>query len=199
MKRALSIIRYVLTWPLFLGWLFPGVFAFACKDHHLPGDGLLVATWRDWVVEPRRFLAVIHWPVGRKSWENEKEHRSWWKYSTTISRGMILQQGASEGVVKHERVHVRQAEDIVVLALFVSIAWAINDAHGVESWLEHLLVWSSGVAWQAPNFLLAVLRGQNVYRRASHEDHAYGITNVIAKEHVGKSWEQIFDEEKRGL
>lgn len=200
MKRVRSIIRYVLTWPMFIGYLFPLAFG---KDLHFIEDAVLVGTWRDWVVEPRRFLAIIRWPFGLATWKDDKEYRSWWRYNNALSRGMLFQPDSLEdkSVERHERTHTRQAEDLVLLGLILSIAWAVNDSHGVESWLEHLVMWISSIAWQLPNFVMATLRHgiRKIYRRSEHEDHAYALTNVIDVKHVGKSWQEIFEAENRGF
>ena len=154
MKILLRIIRYTLTWPTFLGYLFPllMVAVFAAKDLRFVENAVLAATWRPWVT---RF----------------------WKYSTTLARGMVFHPLAGSRTVAHELVHVNQQEDRVLLALVISIVWAICDGNGLESWALHLAVWSSGVLWQVPNFLTAVLRGGHVYRDAEHERSAYAQTD----------------------
>ena len=175
MKLTLRIIRYVLTWPSFLGYLFPLVMVgvFAARELRFEDNAVLAATWRPWVTK-------------------------FWKYSTTLSRGMVFQPGASDRMLAHEQVHVRQVEDRLVLALLISIIWAVADGNGLESWALHLAVWSSGILWQVPNFLMALLRGGHVYRDAEHERSAYAQTDLIGRgedrswldEHLSKprSW-----------
>jgi len=164
MKIALSIVRYVLTWPTFIGYLFPLVMiaVFAAKDLRMGDDAVLTATWRPWVTK-------------------------FWKYSTTLARGMVMHPNARASTEQHEHVHVRQQEDRVVLALLISIIWAISDGNGLESWGLHLAVWASGILWQVPNFLTAVLRGGHVYRDAEHERSAYAQTDLPGRE-MRQSW-----------
>jgi hypothetical protein len=181
-SMPMTIVRYVLTWPAFLGWLFP-ILAFclgAAKDFAFIGDGVLTNTWRPWVVKPRDFLQKIKWPFGamfdaqgnRTLSKPLAVARNWWKYSTTLSRGMVLQPGISERVLKHERVHVRQVEDLLVLALTLSLVAATTTWN--PWWL---LLWPSGVVWQLPNFLTAILRGGHPYRDSEHERSAYAQTD----------------------
>jgi hypothetical protein len=144
MKLALKTIRYVLTWPLFLGWLYPLLMlvCFAAKDPRLPGEGVLAATWRPWVTK-------------------------FWKYSTTLARGMVLQPNASDRILAHEFVHVRQAEDLVLLGLVLGLV-----AVWVDPWLG-LGLWVAAPLFQLPAFMGALLRGGHVYRDAEHERSAY--------------------------
>ena len=144
----MRILLYILTWPAFLGWLFPLTMRiFAATDLRFVGEGVLAATWRPWAAKR-------------------------WKYSTTLSRGMVLQADADERTVKHEFVHVRQVEDRLLLALIVSCL--IASVQWNPWWL---ILWPTGVAWQLPNFLTAVLRGGDVYRDTEHERSAYSQTD----------------------
>ena len=150
MKLALSIVRYVLTWPTFLGYLFPllMVGVFAAEDLRFEDDGVLTATWRPWV-------------------------EKFWKYHTTLARGMVFQNDATPKGVQHEHVHVRQQEDRVFLALILALVVSIVS---LNPWW--MFLWVSGVLWQVPNFLMAVLRGGHVYRDSEHERSAYAQTDL---------------------
>lgn len=165
----LNILRYLLTAPTFLGWLFPLLMCLigAAKDLGFYENGVLAAEWRPWVTK-------------------------FWKYSTTLSRGIVFQPGVKSRTVQHELVHVRQAEDCVLLALSLGVVLGLGHQ---DFWLG-LGVWVSGPAWQVPNFFGAILRGGHVYRDAEHERAAYSITNVIGLGHVGKSWLEIFEEDR---
>jgi len=155
----MKIVLYILVWPSFFGWLFPLLMIClgAAKDLRFIGNGVLAATWRPWAAKL-------------------------WKYSTTLSRGMVLQADVDERILKHEFVHVRQVEDRLVLAL--SLALVVS----VTTWdWWWMLLWPTGVAWQLPNFLTAVLRDGHVYRDAEHERSAYAQTDQRLR-HNGVSW-----------
>jgi len=196
-----KIILTTLTWPGFLGWLFPIIFYWACTDLRFGEEGVLMATWRDWVLKPRPWLNRIKWAAGRLYYSNPDLGPGWhetadlelatarnlWRYSTTIARGMIFQPNLSPRTIQHEYVHVRQAEDRVLLAFVVSLVVAFVELEPL--WL---ILWITGIAWQLPNFLTAVMRGGHVYRGADgrigpeHERSAYAQTDT---HHVkGVSW-----------
>lgn len=149
----LRFTRYVLTWPRFLGWLFPllAILLFAARDLRLDDDAVLTATWRPWVA---RF----------------------WKYSTTLGAGMVLWSaldGVPRRVMDHERVHVRQFEDAALAGLVVGLVVSIVELQSL--WL---LLWPAGALLLLPHYLGAVLRGGHVYRDAEHERSAYAQTDI---------------------
>jgi hypothetical protein len=153
----LRVTRYVLCWPRFLGWAFPllAVTCFFARDLRLLEDAVLVATWRPW------FAAR-------------------WKYFTALAAGWCIHPKHAEPEIAHERVHVRQMEDLalagLVLAIVVSLAaWS--------PW--GLLLWPGALVLKACNFLGAVLRGGHVYRDAEHERSAYAQTDLRPD---GTSW-----------
>lgn len=150
MKLALRIVRYVLTWPTFFGYLFPLIMVaiFFAKSLRFEEDAVLAATWRPWV---------------------EKR----WKYHQTAARGMVFRSDASPRGVQHEYVHVRQQEDRILLALVLALVVSIFT---LNPWW--MFLWPSGVLWQAPNFVMAVLRGGHIYRDAEHERSAYAQSDL---------------------
>jgi hypothetical protein len=187
---ALSIIRYILTLPAFMGWLFPVLSLLGlAKEPHFLGDGVLAAIWRPWVLKPRAVLQKIKWPFGRMFDEQGiatydptlSVARNWWKYSVTLSRGMVLQPDVSTQLLQHEKIHVRQVEDRLLLALSLGVTASLAES---DPWW--LLLWVSGVTWQLPNFLGAVLRRGHIYRDTEHERSAYAQTDM---HHVkDKNW-----------
>lgn len=122
------------------------------------------------------------------------EWRPWfarlWRYSTTLGRCVWYQPGArdrrdplDEPLERHENVHVRQVEDMMLLALLVSVVVTV----ATGDWLLGLIMWWSGGAWQLPNFVTAVLRfgWKGIYRDAEHERSAYAQTALWP---TGSSW-----------
>jgi hypothetical protein len=90
---------------------------------------------------------------------------------------------------EHERVHVRQSEDLTFLALILGlVVWAFSGMF----WLG-LGLWLSGPVWQLPFFVTALIRhyypkpagvgwGTHIflnvmYRSSSHERDAYSQTD----------------------
>ena len=150
------------TIPLFIqGYIVAGL-AYCCG---LWGraefrNGILVCEWRPWFA--RR-----------------------WPFVTTIAYAMGAREGGpSDQTWRHEVVHVRQAEDLVVLSAVVGAIVAIwNPWLGLGLWL------SGGPLWQLPNFLTALPRYRSagralnmqaweiMYYGSSHELHAYAETN----------------------
>ncbi len=146
---VLRVVRYVLTWPRFIGWLFPllAVGLFLARDLRLLEDGVLTATWRKWAARI-------------------------WHYSTTLGAGMVLQAGVSPRTMAHERVHVRQFEDAALAGLVLALVVSL-----VELQPLWLLLWPAGMLLMLPNFAGALLRGGHVYRDAEHERSAYAQTD----------------------
>lgn len=167
---ALKIIRLLLTWPaVVIGWGYVLLFAAVQAAHNIRLDKenlVLTATWRPWVT---RF----------------------WKYSTTVSRGVIYHPNSvdSARIQEHEMVHVRQVEDRLLLALVLGVVAAILVAAHADPLMTFLGFWVTGVAFQLPNFLGAVLRGGHVYRDSEHERSAYAQTDVHHTAN-GRSWLQ---------
>ena len=156
---ALRIVRYVLAWPRFIGWLWVLLACAFFFAHRLKvvDDAVLTAEWRPW-------------------WAKR------WRYSTTIGAGMIFQGYSRERTrtQAHERVHVRQTEDLALAGAIITPV--VIAATG--SWWP-LLIWPAMLIIQTSNFLGAVLRGGDVYRDAEHERSAYAQTD----EREGKSWQ----------
>jgi len=138
---------------------------FAHKPKFAP-YGVLTAVWRPW-------WAKI------------------WKYSTTFGKGIIYHPRIADDtpdvinnrVEKHEMVHVRQAEDRILLALLIGVTVTIVTGN----WILGLALWVSGTAWQLPNFLTAVLRGGHIYRDTEHERSAYSQCTERGRKD-GQSW-----------
>jgi hypothetical protein len=136
--------------------------------------GVLTAQWRPWATKR-------------------------WRWSTTIGYAIIYQpdvrtaSGPPSVVEEHERVHVRQVEDLMLLSLVVGlVVFAVTG-----NWLLGLLLWLSGGAWQLPAFLTSAVRhGFNInglYRSNEHERSARAQTQRWCH---GKSWmnkEEIAD------
>lgn len=149
-------ILFIVSLPsaVLIGWIvviLSLVFFFAHKPKLAP-YGVLTATWRPW-------------------WAKR------WNYSTTIGRGILYHPIVADGtphiidsnVEKHEMVHIRQAEDRILLALIIgTIVFLVTG-----NWILGLALWVSGMAWQLPNFITAPLRGGHVYRDTEHERSAY--------------------------
>lgn len=151
------------------------------------------------------------WRFDSSTWALKAAWRPWvakrWRFSTTISQGMIFQPAVYEydstpetdtRIERHEDVHVRQVQDNCVIAFFLGLAvyyvtWA---AYGDPATRLAGAVWLSAPAWQLTNFLTAWFRGVRIYRDSSHEEYAYALTNTIYLEAVGKSWTQIFAEDR---
>lgn len=184
MKLTGKIVLWVLTWPVFLGWLWPLLMfvLVAARDLRV-ADGILQATWRDWVTKPRRFLGMIKWPFGREVIIGEKPHRDLWKYSTTLAAGMVLQKGAGEWTLKHEGVHVRQCRGLVILGLCLGLI--VSGVEGNWWWLLGLWAPPGLALYKLPNFLVPILEGAHVYRDAEHERSAYAQTDPLPG---GSSW-----------
>jgi hypothetical protein len=151
------------------------------------GAGILTLEWRPWFA--KRF-----------------------KYSTTIGRIILFQPGARRGpaelddqLERHERVHVRQVEDLMVLSALVgaSVWLCTGDA------LLGLALWASGGLWQAPGWFTAVMRygfgspradGKLIkrifdvaYRDSEHERSAYAQSDAWPG---GGSWWERRDKER---
>jgi len=194
MKLAGKITLWVLTWPVFLGWLYPLLMfvLITARDLRM-SDGILMATWRDWVIEAKRFPAIIHWPFGIKTVINDKEHRSWWKYSTTLAAGMVLQPDPDPVTIQHEGIHVRQCRVLVLLGLVLGLI--VSGVEGNWWWLLGLWLPGGLALYKLPGFLVPILEGGHVYRDAEHERSAYAQTDPQAG---GKSWLDYHRSRKQG-
>ena len=173
MKLAGKIILLVLALPAYvLGFLYVGLFS----------------------------LGFCHrWRIDPETWAPEAVWRPWvtkvWKYGTTLGCGVIHH---PDGVIgdetaeadtpheKHEDVHVRQWQDACVLSLVLAIVNAGMVAGNVGAGWVFLWNWTLGVAYMAPNFLTAVLRGGHIYRDTEHERSAYSQTDPRMPN--GESW-----------
>lgn len=169
--RILRALLYLLTAPGFLGWLFPilAMATYAAKSPRMLPGLVLAAEWRPWAAKL-------------------------WKWSTTFGRGVVLHPERSEATIRHELVHVAQFEDRILLAFFVALVLATVLP---VSWA--LGAWISGLAWMAPNFLSAVLRGGHVYYDAEHEEAAYARTLRIIPDDVGKTFDEVLDAREKKL
>ena len=136
--------------------------------------------------------AAHQWEFDRESWTLTATWRPWitkfWKYSTTLSYGIIFQPGTNSQIKEHEAVHVRQVQDRNTLAFVLALAGFITGLATSSAplcWFA-FSIWLCGPIFQVPNFLTAVLRGGHVYRDAEHERSAYAQTDT---HHVkDKSW-----------
>jgi len=175
--RVGNWVLFLITIPSTLyGWsivMLSLLLFFAHKPKFAP-YGVLTAQWRPWFAKK-------------------------WKYSTTFGRGIIYHPKIDDGtpdiinsqVEKHEMVHIRQAEDRIILALIIGLVVFLV----TKNWILGLGLWMSGAAWQLPNFLTAVLRGGHVYRDTEHERSAYAQCATTPED--GKSWLDKHLESKR--
>jgi len=153
---------------ILLGYLWVLVLLpWACEKPKFEFPAILTAEWRDWVKDK-------------------------WKYSTTLSRGIVFQphirKFKSHRVKRHERVHVRQTEDLTFLSLLVGLVVGIYTG---DWWLAGAL-WFSGPAWQLPFFVTALrflkpkpanvswfkhIAVNTMYYESEHERSARGQVN----------------------
>lgn len=161
-------------WGVGIGWTYvclAVLFGFARVPRWEPG-AVLTAEWREWFA--RR-----------------------WDYSTTLGRGIIYHPDSRDDdptvvdsrLERHERKHVWQTEDLMVLSFIVAMClWFCG-----TDIMVCMVVYVSGGAWQLPNFLAAGLRYgftmENMYRGAEHERSAYAQTDLCIK--LGKPWEEL--------
>jgi hypothetical protein len=155
-----------LPWTLLVGymWVLLMFCTYAAHNLRMEEYGLLTAEWRPWAANI-------------------------WRYSTTLGRGIIYWPGVRRAkpemelgrTERHERVHVRQVEDLMFLSFAVGLVAALASGN----WLLGFGIWTSGGAWQLPNFLAAVMRGGDIYRDTEHERSAYAQTDVLAN---GGAW-----------
>ncbi len=166
------LFAFTLSWTL-VTWLL-GVLSIACYIAHKPrfeGAGVLTLELREWFA-------------------TGEDGKGPWKYSTTLGRTIWWQPGKrdpgeelDERIERHERIHVRQVEDLMVLSFIVGLICGI----ATGDWLLAFLTWMSGGLWQLPNFLTAMLRYgfRSVYRDSEHERSAYAQTDKWPN---GESW-----------
>lgn len=158
-NTAVKIARWILfgigaPWFVIVGWGWVLLFTvvYAAHNWRMEEYGILTAEWRPWATRI-------------------------WRYSTTLGRGIIYQPGLRRADPKaplgyterHERVHVNQVEDLMVLGLVLGIVVVI----GTGDWIMGLALWFCAGAWQLPNFLTAWMRGGDIYRDSEHERSAY--------------------------
>lgn len=167
-----------LSAPLMLTW---GLGALAmvlgiARDPRWEGPAVLSLVWSEWISKR-------------------------WRYSTTLGRVIFYQPDHRDDdadidtrLERHEHVHVRQCEDLMVHAIPVGIAaWLIYDA-----WLFGLLVWALSPLLIFLNFVTAAARygtGKNKdgawipYVESEHERSAYAQTDLPRK--LGTSWQAL--------
>jgi hypothetical protein len=187
-----------MPWVLFAvhvhGWLFGWLYvllfygwatSFRLSVKTLDGEPLILTnTWRDWVVKER----------GKSGW-------SFWKWTTTIGRGMIGQPGAFENeyLVRHEVVHIRQSADQSMRGLILGAIVAQQADNPVLGWA----LWASAWTWPLTNFVSSLLRNwcprpagvawaahwlvDLIYRRSEHENSARAQTTP----RLGGSWIEV--------
>ena len=160
-------------------WLL-GALSVACFLAHKPrfeGLAILTLEWRPWFAKHWRFSTTL----GRTIFFHPK-HRT-----VTCDEASEM----DEGLERHERIHVRQVEDLCLLSYVVGLLVAISlwsnggsVAAGINWWI---VVWWSGGMWQLPNFLSAWLRygRKGIYRDSEHERSAYAQTAMWPD---GGSW-----------
>lgn len=153
-----------------------------------------------WATHRPRFVGAAILTFRLRGWVAKR-----WRYSTTIGRAIFwnprhvqTNTELDERIERHERVHVRQGEDLMLLSFLVGLAvaigwWSHGEAMiGVRWWIG---LWASGGLWLAPNFVTAFLRygPKGVYRDAEHERSAYAQTDRWPN---GESWWQRRDERR---
>lgn len=160
-------------------------------------------------------LSIVLFIGHRARWEGvgilSLEFREWfargrddkgpWRYSTTIGRTIWWQphhrdagnteaQELDERLERHEREHIWQIEDMMLLSFVIGLVVAIGhwiEGRTCEGFCWWFGLWTSGGLWQLPNFMTAALRfgWKNAYRDSSHERHAYAATDHWPN---GESW-----------
>lgn len=148
MLHALALL---IAAPTFVwGFLYVGLAcATGCAEKmHIRGRVMPTATWTPWFAR-------------------------WWKYSTTVCRGIIMHPGTAhpDTLWDHETVHVRQAEDLCAIGL------ALGTVSG--ELLPMLVIWMLSPFGLILNYVMAGLRHGKlaVYREAEHEAAAYAQTD----------------------
>jgi len=181
-----------------ISWLI-GLLSMVCWIAHRPrfeGAGILTLEFREWFASGR-------------------DGRGPWNYSTTIIRTLFWNPGAarrSEGelderVERHERVHVRQSEDLAFAGFLLGLAvaasmwtlgWYADAWQPAAVWLG---VWLVSPLLLIGNWITALLRfgiappreGRSwlgrvfdvAYRDSEHERSAYAQTDTWPD---GQSW-----------
>ena len=137
-----------------------------------------------WMAHRPRFEGTLILTLEIRPWVTR-----WWKYSTTVGRVIWFQPGhrdrtghLDDRLERHERIHVRQIEDLMLLSFAVGLVVALSGS----PWLG-LALWCSGGIWQLPNFVAAMLRfsWRHAYRDSEHERSAYAQTDMWPD---GESW-----------
>lgn len=169
------LFAFTIPWTI-VTWVLGGLsmVLFLAHKPRLEGHAILTLEFREWFAKG-------------------KDRKGFWRYSTTLGRVIWFQphhrdraEEMDERLEKHERVHVRQVEDLMLLSFLVGLAVAVGQwslggraGPGFAWWLA---IWTSGGIWQLPNFITAMLRfgPKNAYRDAEHERSAYAQTHPVA-------------------
>jgi hypothetical protein len=150
-----TLLRYLIAAPTFVWgavFVYGAVLLRFAEDPKMVAPALFTARFRPW-------------------WAAK------WKWSSTIGRGIIFHpklftpEGAFERINAHERVHVRQHEDLCLHGLvwaLVAFLWA-QTALGLVLWF--LAPLATGL-----NYAMSWVRGADPYRDAEHERSAYAQT-----------------------
>jgi hypothetical protein len=147
-----------LTWPLII-FTLPTILQGYLK-------GLLAFSF-GLVKNPRFHRGVLQW-----NWRPWFDAR--WRYSTTIGACMALHSTASVKTEWHEFVHIRQYEDLNLLAAI------IGGLACIVSWKLGLILWAtSGALWLVPNFISGWIREGDPYMGSEHERSAYAQTRYF--------------------
>jgi len=121
------------------------------------------------VKNPRFERGVLKW-----DWRPWFERR--WNYSTTIGACMGLHSRRGEYTEYHEFIHIRQYEDMNLLAA------VLGGLCCIVSWKLGLILWaSSGALWLLPNFISGWIRNGDPYMGSEHELSAYAQTEIVAQ------------------
>jgi hypothetical protein len=151
--RVKTFVHYLIAAPTFLvGVLFVygATFLGLARDPGIDAEWHFRATWVDWFAER-------------------------WLYSTTAGRGIVLHPNHLKltMVIEHEKVHVRQSEDLCAhgLVLGAMLAWVWGELS------LGLLLWFLAPAAHLLNYGMAWLRGLDPYMGAEHERSAYAQTD----------------------
>lgn len=144
MKTAL---RYLIAFPaIAVGvlYVYGAVLVGLAEKTDIEDDLLFTAEWKIW-------------------WAKK------WRYSTAAGRGIIMHPLHLANVFEHEKVHVRQSEDLCAHGLILGalLAWFWGQ------WWLGLLVWFLSPAAHLLNYGMAWLRGEDPYMGAEHEKSAY--------------------------
>lgn len=162
-------------WGKDLRWETPPAYS---REHGGGGGPCLTCTIREnsFPVTPGR------WPRG---WYLHKDSGCPWG-GTTLGHAIFYGPYATARTKTHEHIHVEQAEVSMVQGFVVGLAcgivlWSLG--HPVAGTVVLLAVWTTGyLVMGLAGWLTAMLRGEEAYWGATHEESARAQTDLMSKE-----------------